>query len=257
VRERIGIITTGQGPREEYDAFHSAAFAAMGAKVEVVSRHVLDDVDPRELHDLEPIDGAPAIHANVRGAESDVSTLGPGWRNVWLDRGKYVERVQLALDSLESESLSIAIVCVAEELPPDDLHFSGTLVLPFGHLRAAVESAARSREAATIAVFSYGVRQRQQQEAAWSREPWMRRSTFHYFELNEGWASAGEKAARLDADFGLIMGYGAGLLGADDGLAEMREQFHAPVLVPHMIACAAARQYVRPQQNPRDFLNLS
>jgi hypothetical protein len=228
----------------------------MGANVDIISRHVLDGLDSRQLQDLEPSTGVAAIHANVRGAKTDVSTLGPGWRNVWLDRDKYVELVQIALDSLESENLSVAIVCVAEELPAENLHFGGTLLLPFGQLRAAVESAARFRQDAKVAVFTYGDRQRDQQVATWSREPWMQRAKFDFFELDDGWKVAGERAAQLKADFGLIMGYGAGLLGESDGLVELRKQFHAPVLIPHMLTCAIARQYVLPGQNPRDFIGI-
>ena len=150
---------------------------------------------------------------------------------MWLDRAQYVERVQIALDSLESEKLSVVIVCVAEELPVDNLHFSGPVVLPFSHLKSVVESGIRFRQGANAAVFSYGRRQREQQQVAWSRESWVRHTNFSYFELDEGWEVAGAEAEEVDADFGLIMGYGAGLLGKRDSLAELRGQFHSPVLV--------------------------
>jgi protein AroM len=255
IRPRIGIVTTGQGPREEYDLLHASVLEQLGVEIDVVSRHVLDGLGPQELRNLEPFDGVAAIHANVRSDVSDVTTLGSGWRNVWLDRDKFVDRVQIALESLEGEGVCAAIVCVAEELPEDRLHFSQSLLVPFRLLRGALESAIRSRREARVVVFSYGTRQRAQQEEAWSREDWMRDATIEFVELDQGWAAAGALAAKSSPDFGLIMGYGAGLLGERDGLQALREQIGAPIIVPHMLAATAVRHFVQPALNPRVYLD--
>jgi protein AroM len=257
MRPRIGVITTGQGPRVEYEEFHQSLFATMGADVTIISRHVLDNVDADEIKNFGPASGAPAIHANIRGSNTDFSTLGRGWRNVWVDRSIYVERVQLALDSLRAENVNVAIICVAEELPVESLYFDGPLVVPFTHLKNAVESAVRFRRGAKVAMFAYGSRQRDQQTVAWSREAWMNQVEFSYFELDQGWSSAAASASDFGADCGVIMGYGAGLLGDEDGLLELRDELKVPVLVPHMIATTAARQYALPEQNPRQFLSLA
>ncbi|WP_159500592.1 AroM family protein [Microbacterium sp. 18062] len=254
---RLGIITTGGGPRPEYESFHARLLAGIGLPgVEVVSRHALDGLDDVGLRAIEPRDGHPAVHANVRSdAPGARTSLGDGWRDVWIDRSRFLDLVQRCIDELVAESVDAIIVCIAEELPGHVLVSPVPVIIPELAVAAAVESFVRTRRNTRIAVFCYSDRQRAQQLATWSRQPWMESASVAFYELGEGWDVAAEKAAAGEPHIGLLWGYGQGLIGGTGReVAEMREALGVPVLAPHVLAGLSARSFLPPQIEPQGFL---
>jgi protein AroM len=256
---RIGIVTTGQGPREEYLAFHANLLRALGVETEIVARHALDGASDAELDAVAPRAGAgvPAIHANVRsGAPGSGTSLGPGYRDVWLDRSLYYDRVQQALDELADEGVAATLLCVAEEVPGTALRSRVPLVIPAIAMLSIVETVVRTRGNTRIAMFvGHHSEQREQQRIMWTRQPWMESATVQYFDIDDGWDAAAEAARRFRPHIGLIWGYGAGLIGGDGGeLGSLRKIVGIPVLTAHVTATYALRQLVQPQVDPQDFL---
>ncbi|MCW2529254.1 MAG: hypothetical protein JWM76_4114 [Pseudonocardiales bacterium] len=252
---RLGIITTGGGPRPEYDDFHARLLAGIGFPgVEIVSRHALDGLTEEELVAYEPQPGKPAVHANIK-SPGNRTNLGEGWRDVWLDRSLYLDRVQLALDELETEGVDAAIVCIAEELPGHSLQASFPVVIPEIAMAAAAEMIVRTRANTRIALFSYSDKQRDQQRAAWSRFPWMDSVTVSYIGLDAGWEEATRLAKLAQPHLALLWGYGIGLIGGTGTeVAELRAALGVPVLAPHVLAGMTARNFLTPEIEPQDFL---
>jgi hypothetical protein len=46
---RVGVVTTGHGPRDEYVRYHRAILAHLGAKVDFVTRHALEGLSIEAL----------------------------------------------------------------------------------------------------------------------------------------------------------------------------------------------------------------
>jgi protein AroM len=256
---RIGIVTTGQGPRDEYVAFHTNLLRALGVEVEIVARHALDGASDAELDAIAPREGAgtPAIHANVKSdAQGARTSLGTGYRDVWLDRSLYFDRVQTALDELADEGVSAILLCVAEEVPGTALRSRVPLVIPAIAMTSIIEQVVRTRGNTRIAMFvGHHSEQREQQKITWTREPWMESATVQYFDIDDGWEAAAEAATRFQPQIGLIWGYGAGLIGGDGGeLGRLREIVGVPVLTAHVTATYALRQLLQPQVDPQDYL---
>jgi protein AroM len=258
-KTRLGIITTGQGPRDEYVTFHTKLLAALGADVEIVSRHALDGADDEALDAIAPTEGAgtPAIHANVKSTAPGARTsLGAGYRDVWIDRSLYFDRVQKAIDDLENEGVAAILLCVAEEVPGNSLHSGVPLVVPAIAMTSLVETVVRTRGNTRVAMFvGHHSEQREQQKITWTRQPWMESATVQYFDIDDGWDAAAEKAARFQPHVGLVWGYGAGLIGGDGGeLGRLREIVKIPVFTAHVAATYALRQLLQPQVDPQDYL---
>ena len=49
MKKKVGIITTGQSPRNEYRSFHRNALAALGLEVDVFERACLDGLTREEI----------------------------------------------------------------------------------------------------------------------------------------------------------------------------------------------------------------
>jgi protein AroM len=256
---RIGIVTTGQGPRDEYVIFHANLLKNLGVEAAIVCRHALDGMTDAELDSIAPRSGpgTPAIHANVRSdAPGARTSLGPGFRDVWLDRSLYFDLVQKAIDELAAEGVAAILLCVAEEVPGSSLRSPVPLVIPAIAMTSVVETVVRTRGNARVAMFvGHHSQQREQQKITWTRAPWMQSATVQYFDIDEGWDEAAEAAKRFRPHIGLIWGYGAGLVGGDGGeLARLRQIVGVPVLTAHVAATYLLRQLLEPQVDPQEFL---
>lgn len=254
---RLGIVTTGTGPRPEYEEFHSRLLADLGLPdVEVVARHALDGLGDAEIDALAPRDDMAAIHTYVHSDDpGDRSWIGSGRREVWIDRSHFIDLAQGCMRKLGDAGVDAGILCIAEEMPGYAFSTSFPMVFPQLAMLNLVEMIARADRNTRVVSFVYGDRQREQQMAAWQRDPWMEGVTVMPVDLRQGWASAAEEASRFRPDLGLVWGYGSGLINAGDGgLEALRGGLGAPVHTAHTVATIAARNLLPPPIDPGRYV---
>lgn len=97
---RLGVVTTGHGPRDEYVHYHERVLRALGAEVQVVIRHiydglVLDDLTPHQVGKETPNLGT---HVHVPGAVGN--HMGDGWEHRFYAIDFAIHRVQAAIHAL-------------------------------------------------------------------------------------------------------------------------------------------------------------
>ncbi len=252
---RLGIVTTGQGPRTEYVEFHRRLLASMGVSVEVADRHILDGLTDAELERLAPSGDEPVIHCNVRSPGSK-SRLGPGWRDVWITRAASVPRVQACIDDLENqEHVDVTIYCVGEEYPPGTFHSRRPLILPYRVMLAYAESIADSKPNATLGVLVYGPRQRMQQLHTWQRQPWATKLKLEFAELGDTPLKAVEMLRLREPDLVFSWGYGLGLPAAhqSDLIDRIEGILGLSLIMPQNVAALFARNFLQPSISGRRY----
>jgi len=235
---RIGCVSLGQGPRPDLDDMHRRLFAGHGRAVEIVWRHVLDDLSPHDIAAIAARDGAPAIRSVLRDADP-----------VWLDRDSLASLVARAVRELEAEAdIALTIVCAAEELPTLALRSERPVILPARAMAACAEVLAATRPDAHIGLVTYGTRQREQQLAGWAAYPWAGdlRITLNG---NGGDLEAAAAAFLPDApELIFVWAYGAGIRPDSPGPALLSELTGAPVILASAAAAAVAHMLLPPVQ---------
>ena len=174
-RPRLGIVTTGHGPRPEYLEYHRRYLAALGLPdVEVVARHALEGLEGDEIDALAPEGGEPLIGGHVRAPRATGDRMGPGYREVLVARRHLIPLIQLRIDELEADGVGAIIVCCAEEYPPRSFRARIPLVLPYRSGLALVEAAAAELDRPlNVAALIPGPAWMSQDLVTWHSRPWM------------------------------------------------------------------------------------
>jgi len=256
---RLGIITTGHGPRTEYLRYHGNVLRHLGLPdVEIVARHSLEDLSPDEIDSMAPVADEPLIGGHVRAPGATGDRMGGGYREVLVARRLIIPLVQQRIDELDAEKVDAIIFCCAEEYPADAFSAMRPLIVPFRLVLAFVADAAGSlRRPFRVAVLTPGERWSKQDEATWRSEALPRSVEPVVIPL----AGAPEAvAARVrdeigQVDLAVLWGYGIGIAPFDpaDLVGRLERGLGAPVVSVHALACRAARSLLRPSQDDLPF----
>jgi protein AroM len=259
---RIGIVTTGQGPRDEYVNYHTNVLRHLGADdAEIFIRHALDGLTEAEIDSHAAKPGDWHIGCHVESPSSTGDRMGDGHKEVFVPREFMIERVQLAIDSLEAEDdVDLTIFCCAEEYPTDAFHSSKPVVLPFRFLLPQVGALFEGRESARIGLIVPSTMHIEQDLRTWNSAPWASKAEF----VAAGWSSSGqamadELLAQGDApDLVVLFGYGMGIAPADDPrlLNEIAQAVKVPLITAHGITTLAARGLLLPAMADRAFARV-
>lgn len=252
---RLGIVTTGHGPRDEYVKYHERLLAHLGAPVKVVIRHALDGLSHNALKPW--IVGAGTLnlgaHVHVPGATGN--RLGPGWQHLFFDLDFCIARVQAAIDALETEEgVDLVLLACAAEFPEGSLRARGPCVHPRELLFAVVEAQAwdpsRRPRIGVLVDHEHLATDR----ADWDRRPWRDRIDLRFAAITDDVVAA---AATLsgEVDFAIMWGYGVGLVAGDppDLVQRVEASLRAPLILPHRVTTFFLRNLIGPSFDDRAF----
>jgi hypothetical protein len=255
-KTRLGIVTTGHGPRDEYIRYHERLLAHLGAPVEVVIRHALDGLSYEQLkpHIVGPGVLNLGAHVHVPGATGN--RLGPGWQHLFFDLRHCVARIQAAIDALETEDgVDLVLLACAAEFPEGALRARGVCVHPRELLFALAEAQAWDPSRRPRIGVLVDHEHLATDQADWQRRPWGDRVDLHFAPIHDDiLAAAATLGGRVDMCF--MWGYGVGLVAGDPpGLVtRLEEAIGAPLILPHRVATLFVRNLIRP---PLDDLAFS
>ncbi len=247
--KRVGIITTGQSPRNEYRSFHRNALKALGMEVEVSERACLDGLDRAAIwaHEITPEQGL-GIGCYVHNDTPADRRMGSGWEEIFVDQRWYIERAQHAIDAHVADGMDIILMCCAEMYPPGSFKSKIPLVLPYQLMFDVVRRQAEAKGSFRLALLLPTAWHIGQDRATWASEPWM---TIVEPSFGIGIADGQAVEQLRDGapyDLALIWGYGDGLAPHDpeDLLASIAEALQCPVLTPNVLNVFQARVLMSP-----------
>ena len=256
-KARLGLITTGQGPRQDYVAFHGELLRQLGVEAEIFVEYALDGLSPEELETLEPAPGEDAIHSYVRFPGRDSKRFGSGWGEAWMERGRTIPIVQSCIERLEQEhGVDATIYCCAEPYPEGVFRASKPFVMPYKVVLSYVENLVISRDhRPVIGVLTGGARQRPQQMEMWQRYTWSSDIDLHFAEMGSEPLAAAQHLATLKPDLVVWWGYGVDLAPGDSPtiVAEMQEVLGQPILLHHVAATLFVRNVLYPALDGRAY----
>ncbi|WP_159500589.1 AroM family protein [Microbacterium sp. 18062] len=259
---RVGIITTGQGPRDEYVAYHTNLLRLLGLTGAVVDiEHALDGLTEEQIDAAAAKDGDWWIGCHIQSPGSTGDRMGEGHREVFVDRAFMIQRVQRALDSLNDRGVELVIFCCAEEYPDGSFTSKAPLVLPFRLLLAQVGAFMETRESARIGLIVPSVPHIAQDLVTWSRASWAQRVDF----VAAGWSSSGAGMAQellsqgAGLDLVVLFGYGMGIAPADDPrlLDEISAAVGVPLITAHGVTTSVARGLLAPGMPDRTLAGVA
>ncbi len=253
---RIGVVTTGHGPRDEYVRYHRAALEALGVQVEIVTRHALDGLTSEQLEPHRVGADVPNIGAHVHVAGASGNRMGPGWEHRFYDLEFCLGRIQSTVDQLTgADDADIVILACAAELPditltsdrllihPREILFSYAEILSWGMRRPLRVGVLVDREHA------------EQDRADWQRRPWSSRINLHLMPMDGSAEVAAARLAGREPDLAMIFGYGVGLAPGDrrEEIADLERAIGAPLLTPHRATSLFLRNLIMPSIDDRAF----
>ncbi len=110
---RLGLITTGQGPRDQYAVYHQRLARTLGLSIETEMIHILDELDWPAIqpHLAKPGEDVLGAHVRVPGATGN--RLGPGWAHVYVELAWSIAYFQAAIDRLVARGADCILLCCA------------------------------------------------------------------------------------------------------------------------------------------------
>lgn len=249
MKKRVGIITTGQSPRNEYRSFHRNALAALGLEVEVFERACLDGLSREEIraHEIKPEDGL-GIGCYVHNDTPADRRMGSGWEEIFVNQAWYIERAQAAISAHEADGMDIILMCCAEMYPPNSFRCSVPLLLPYQLMFDVVRRQTEAKGRFKLALLLPTAWHIGQDRATWESQTWMKDVEASFgIGIADGQAVEQLKAG-APYDLALIWGYGDGLAPHDpeDLLESISKGLQCPVITSNVLNVFNARTLLSP-----------
>jgi hypothetical protein len=252
---KLGLITTGQGPRNEYVHFHRKLMKELGVDVEIKIRNAMDGLSVEEIQAMtaRPGDRWIASHYHLPGATGD--RMGPGWALIYTDTKPLIPLFQKCMDSLEADGVDVTILLCAEEYPLDAFHSKRPLLVPWVLMTEWVRVSTMCMAEPKVGILIPDQEHWEEDTATWRSQPWMKNLKV-VFEIRKGHlAEACARFQREKVDFVINWGYGFGIAPGDspDTIKSMEEAIGAPFLTPQRLVALHVRNLLMPSLNDRRF----
>jgi hypothetical protein len=252
-RARLGLITTGQGPRNEYVRYHRNLLWELGVDADIRILNAMDGLSREEMREIESKPGERYIGSHVHRPGARGDRMGPGWTEIGTDDLPLIPLFQNCLDSLEADEVDATILCCVEQYPIEAFNSTRPFIVPWLVVTEWVRTSTMYMENPRIGILIGGEKWVEQDTATWTSQSWMARLEVvietRRGRLEEALASFREK--RVDLVVG--WGYGVGIAPEDplDMLNSIYEALDVPYLTPHRLATMHARNLLIPSIDDR------
>ena len=239
-RMKIGLITTGQGPRD-YDRYFSGIARALGVEVEILSEHILDPLDWEQIRPHLAKGAAPVLGAHVHVPGATGNRLGEGWDHVYVDLGWAMQHFQSAIDRLEARGAGGIVLGCGTDFAPGQFRHAVPLIAPCDAVMQVVASAVAGRKRLRLGLMS-SIGHAVQDVALWDAQPFADKLDVTYEGFEGNLMPAAERLAQGQHDLVVVWSFGLGTAASDvDCMAARLERLlGCPVIMPHRVAALSA-----------------
>jgi hypothetical protein len=238
---KLGLVTTGQGPRAAYEHYFNGIGKALGLTLDVVSKHILDPLNWPEIQKNLAIGDRPVLGAHVHVPGATGNRLGDGWDHVYVDLEWAYQYFQRAIDELEAEGAGAIVLCCGTEFAPDQFRSNVPLIAPCSAVMQVVANAAATHKTLRLGLMS-SIGHAKQDVALWQRQPFADKLEVTYEGFEGNLMPAAERLAEGKHDLVVVWSFGLGTAESDvDRMAEKLETLlGCPVIMPHRLAALTA-----------------
>jgi hypothetical protein len=254
---RIGIVTTGHGPRDEYVHYHGEFLRRLGSNVEIAIRHIYDGLSLEQItpHQVGKETANIGAHVHVPGAVGN--HMGDGWEHRFYALDFAVEQMQRAVTALEREdNVDLIVLACAAEIPADRLKATTLMI----HPRELIFSLAGDLVHGAPGKLRFGVlvdaEHAEHDRADWARRPWFDRVELVMAPVAGDTLAAAGALGKANVDYAFYFGYGIGLAPFDPigEVQRLEAAVAAPLLLPHRVTCLFLRNIVGPSIDDLTYL---
>jgi hypothetical protein len=254
---RLGVVTTGHGPRDEYIHYHEQLLRSLGADVEVVIRHIYEDLALDELLPHQVGKETPNLGAHVHVPGAVGNHMGDGWEHRFFALDFAAKRVQSTIDRLENvDHVDMVLLACAAEFPPGTVTAGTLLIHPRDLMFSMVENLAHgSRRKVRIGVL-VDAEHADHDYADWASRPFFDKIDFVMVPITGTWMEAAAELGRKQVEFAFFFGYGVGLAPYDPAteIADLERAIGAPLVLPHRVTGLHLRNLIGPAIDDRKYL---
>jgi len=254
---RLGVVTTGHGPREEYVEFHKRLLTALGADVEVFVRHIYEGLTLKELYPHEVGKETPNIGAHVHVPGAVGNHMGDGWEHRFYALDFATARVQETISLLEKEDrVDLVLLACAAEFPHGSLVADTILIHPRELLFQTAENLTRGARRRVRLGVIVDAEHADHDLAEWQKQPWFHRIDLVIAPIETDTLSAARKLGKAKVEFAFFFGYGVGLAPLDprDQVTSLEAAIGAPLILPHRVATLFLRNLIGPPLDDHGYL---
>ncbi len=254
---KLGVVTTGHGPRDEYIHYHQNVLRALGANVEVVIRHIYEDLTLDALLPYQVGKETPNLGAHVHVPGAVGNHMGDGWEHRFFALDFATGRVQQTIDRLETEDgVDMVLLACAAEFPQGALSAATLLIHPRDLMFQIAESLAHgSRRRIKIGAL-VDAEHADHDYADWASKPYFERIELVMAPITTTWLAAAETLGQEGVDVAFFFGYGVGLAPFDpiDEIPNLEKAIGAPLILPHRVTVLHLRNLIGPALDDRAYL---
>jgi hypothetical protein len=238
---KLGLVTTGQGPRTAYEHYFAGIGRALGLKLEIASKHILDPLDWTEIRDHLGGGDRPVLGAHVHVPGATGNRLGEGWDHVYVDLDWAYGYFQRAIDELQAEGAGAIVLCCGTEFAPDQFLCNVPLIAPCSAVMQVVANAAATRDTLRLGLMS-SIGHAKQDVTLWQKQPFADKLQVTYEGFEGNLMPAADRLAKQAHDLVVVWSFGLGTAESDaDRIAETLETLlGCPVIMPHRVAALTA-----------------
>ncbi|WP_431285201.1 AroM family protein [Humitalea sp. 24SJ18S-53] len=239
---RLGVVTTGHGPRIEYPAYHKGLAATLGVDLDVIDEHILEGLEWPEISQHLGGETEARLGAHVRVPGATGNRLGDGWAHVYVRLDWALAYFQAAIDRLVARGAHAVLLCCATDFAEDAFRCPVPLVKPASLMRAAVADRVHAAAGPLRFGLTSSVGHARQDVDLWRQQSFADRLEIDYASFEGDIMPAAEELSRKPHDLVVVWSYGLGMADRDPpGLAARLEaMLGCPVLMPHRVAALAA-----------------
>ncbi|MBE9604493.1 AroM family protein [Acetobacteraceae bacterium H6797] len=254
---RLGVITTGHGPRDEYVQYHRGLARALGLEIEVIDEHILEHLTWEEIRPHLGAEHEERLGAHVRVPGATGNRLGEGWDHVYVRLDWAIQHFQSAIDRLVARGATAVLFCCATLFKPDAFRCPVPLIRPATLMMATIAERIQTSPAGKVkfGLMSSAGHGRQDVQL-WRDQPFADRLDITYEPFEGNILPAAERLAAVKPDLVVVWSFGLGLAGRDPGnlTAKLEEMLGCAVMMPHRIAALAAFGLVTAGFDDRRFV---
>ncbi|MFC0407144.1 AroM family protein [Roseomonas elaeocarpi] len=253
---RLGIITTGQGPRDEYVHYHRGIASALGLTIEIIDEHILEELDWPAVRPHLGAEHEARLGAHVRVPGATGNRLGDGWDHVYVRLDWAIPFFQAAIDRLVARGATAVLFCCATLFEAGAFRCPVPLILPSRLMLAAVtdriDGFDRSVRFGVMSSAGHG----RQDVQLWRDQPFADRLDIRYEPFEGDILPAARALAGFRPDVVVVWSFGLGLARRDPGnlTATLEEMLGCPVMMPHRLAALTAFGLVTAGFDDRAFV---
>jgi hypothetical protein len=254
---KLGVVTTGHGPREEYRHYHERLLRSLGANIDVVVRHIYEGLTLEDLLPYEVGKNTANIGAHVHVPGATGNHMGDGWEHRFFALDFATERVQQTIDILEkTDGVDMVLLACAAEFAEGRLTSDTLLIHPRELLFQLAENLVwGSRRKRRIGVL-VDAEHAEHDRADWVRRPWFGRIDLVLAPIETTPLAAAQVLGQSHVEFAFFFGYGVGLAPFDlvDGVVELQRAIGAPLVLPHRVTTLFLRNLIGPPLTDHAYL---